>query len=50
MQTVRHGTEDHTSVATAQAARPGHASSPEGCTTAMADVGRDEIVDQVRSL
>ena len=45
---VRHGTEDYTSVAAAQTARPGHASSPEGRTKAVADIGRDEIVNRVR--
>ena len=48
-QTVRHGTEDHTSVATAQTERPGHAQSPEDCTSAMANTCRNEIVNRVRS-
>ena len=45
--TIINGTEDHTSVAESSIQRSGHAQSPQSCLAAMADIGRDEVVNRL---
>ena len=47
VQTVRHGTEDHTSVAPASTARSGYATCSQDCFAAMADAGRKEVANRL---